>query len=319
MAPRRCVKILTAFYDLAVGPVSFDFVVFLMKAEIARRAAGADRLHMVIVPDPNGPGGFRDKRPFFDEHEARWRLWNICVPACALIGAGVTVAADWRQAKMLQGAAEDGPLRRAFVAPEGDSVFPEDWGIQTLKNRRHLVGDLITQARSGVAIPRLHASEHARRNVRRVFGIGGKPVVTMTLRNTYLPERNSDPEAWNKAAEHIRSRGFTVLKMFDTSSALSAGVGYGELNLDIRMACYQEAALNLQANNGAASLCWFSEKPYRMFNAGIPAEDWDGLFVKQGLPLGTSWPWGSAQQKLIYGPTSAEQIVAEFEQWKEAA
>lgn len=292
-------KVLTAYYDMAVGPVSFDFVVFMMKAEIARRKANADRLHMVIVPDAKGPGGFRDKRPFFDEHEARWRLWNICVPACALIGASVTLATDWGQAKRLGAGA----------------VWPADWDKQTLKDRRHLIGDVITAARAGTAIPRLKASEHARRNVREFFDRFGKPVVTMTMRQTYLPDRNSNTSDWEVAATHIRSRGFEVVRLSDTSSALASGVGYGELNLDIRMAQYQEAALNLQANNGAASLCWFSETPYRMFGAGVPAEEWDGLFVKQGLQIGETWPWASPGQKIVYGPTSTEQIVAEFESW----
>ena len=48
---------LTCFYDLGVGPVSYDFVVFLIKAEIERRRLGAKRMHVVIVPMPGGMGG----------------------------------------------------------------------------------------------------------------------------------------------------------------------------------------------------------------------------------------------------------------------
>lgn len=295
-------KVLTAYYDLAVGPVSFDFVVFMLKAELARRRANADRLHMVIVPFARGVAGmFRDKTQLYDEHEMRWRLWNICVPACQLVGASVTLATDWEQAKRLRAEA-----------------WPQDWDRQTLKDRRHLIGDLIAAAKDGDEIPRLSASEHARRKVREAYGRLGKRMVTMTLRSTYLRERNSDRGAWDRAARHIEARGYGVVLLEDTGVALSNGVGYGELNLDVRMACYQEAALNLQANNGAASLCWFSDSPYRMFGAGVPADEWDGLFVKQGLPLGETWPWASHGQKLVYGSTTAEQLVAEFEGWRGA-
>lgn len=283
-----------------MGPVSFDFVVFMLKAELARRRLKAERLHMVIVPFARGVAGmFRDKTQLYDEHEMRWRLWNICIPACQLLGAGVTLASDWDQARRMKSA----------------DVWPPDWDRQTLKDRRHLIGDLITAAKGGTEIPRLNASEHARRKVREAYGLLGKPVVTMTLRSTYLRERNSDRAAWQRAARHIESKGYAVAILEDTSTALSTGQGYGELNLDVRMACYQEAALNLQANNGAASLCWFSDKPYRMFGAGVPAEEWEGLFVKQGLPIGATWPWASAGQKIAYGAPSAEQIIAEFDSW----
>jgi hypothetical protein len=293
---------LTAFYDLAVGPVSFDFVTFLIKAEIARRNAGASHLHVVIVPDPKGPGGMRDKSQFYDQHEGRWRLWNICIPACALVGATMTLASDWLHATQL-------------VQGRSPCVWPPDWDHQTLKERRHLVGDLITWARAGVDIPRLSASPHARRVVKELFARKGRPVVTMTLRNTYLVDRNSNYMDWLMAAKHIASKGFDALIIKDTSAALIDGLGFAEFSLDLRMAAYQEARLNLQANNGAASLCWFSDRPYRMFDAGIPAEEWNGLFVKQGLPLGATWPWASADQKLIYERASKDAIIGEFEAW----
>ncbi len=298
------VTTLTAFYDLAVGPVSFDFVVFAVKAEMERRRIGASRLHFVIVPFERGVAGmFRDKTALYDEHEMRWRLWNILIPACQLFNASVTLALDWQQAGKL-------------ASEKVWKSWPPDWNRQTLNDRRHLIGDVIAWSKAGREVPVLRASEHARRKAREALGRLGKPVVTMTLRNTYLRERNSDREAWREAARHIEQAGYAAVLLDDTDAALSRGSGYGELNLDLRMACYETAALNLQANNGAASLCWFSEQPYRMFGAGVLAEEWDGLFVRQGLPLGSSWPWARPGQKLVYGPTTAEQIIKEFEDWK---
>jgi len=291
----------TAFYDLSVGPVSFDFVVFAVKAEIAKRKANCKHLHLVIVPYADGSAGmFRDKSQFYDEHEARWRLWNICIPAAQLLGASVTLATGWAQAKRIY----------------AGKFWPPDWDRQTLKNRWHLIGGVIATAKAGDAIPRLSASIHARRKVREAFARLGKPVVTMTQRSTYLPERNSIPADWLEAAKYIEANGYAVIPIEDTGTALARGGGFAELNLDVRMACYQESALNLQANNGAASLCWFSDVPYRMFGAGVPADEWDGLFVKQGLPLGETWPWASAGQKICYGVTTRDQIVSEFDAWQ---
>lgn len=293
-------RTLLAYYDLSVGPVSFDFVTFLVKAELARRTVKASRLHVVVVPFEKGVAGmFRDKTHLYDEHEMRWRLWNIVIPACSLMpGTGVTLALNWEQARRLRG--------------KEDLVFPDDWDKQTLRYRSHLVGSLVEAARAGAEIPRLTASQQALRKVRRAFG---RSYITMTLRNTYLPERNSAYQDWEAVKGYLGRNGYSVVVLQDTGRALSNGRGYGELNIDLRLATYQQASLNLQSNNGTASLCWFSDAPYFMFGAGVPAEEWDGLFVKQGLPLGESWPWASARQKLVYGKESIDSMVAEVEAW----
>ena len=268
---------------------------------MTRRRVKADKVHAVIVPMENGVGGmFRDKRHLYDEHEMRWRLWNIIVPCCSLLNASLTIATGWEQAKALR----------------GDAVFPPDWDHQSLKHRQHLIGDVIMWSRGGETVPTISASHHARRKVREVYARIGKPVVTLTMRKTYLPERNSRKEDWFAAKARIEMAGYYGLLLHDTDEAMGRGSGFGEFNLDIRMACYQEAALNLQSNNGAASLCWFSDRPYRMFGAGVPAAEWEGLFVQQGLRLGESWPWARKDQKIVYGETSAQKIIAEFEAWK---
>lgn len=288
----------TAVLDLAVTPCSYDAIVFLVKAAMHGKRIGATRMHVCIVGDIR-------KKPQYDDAEAAWRLWNIVIPAAQLFGATVTLANDWLMAKRI-------------CSDKDWKQWPPDWDKQTLKDRRHLIGDVISWAKAGEQVPVLRASEHARRNVKTAYARLGRPVVTMTLRDTYLPERNSVRGEWDRAKRHIEARGYAVVILEDTGVALANGNGYGELNLDVRMACYQEAVLNLQANNGAASLCWFSDKPYRMFGAGVPAEEWDGLFVKQGLPLGETWPWAKPGQKLVYGQTTTEQIVAEFEAWRGA-
>ena len=292
-------KTLTAFYDLDVGPVSYDFIVFIIKAELERKRVGADCLHVVIVPGV-GPGGMRDKSGFYDQHEAKFRLWNICIPACALIGATVTLATDWVQAERLGSRSSAG-------------VWPNDWDHQTLRTRPHLIGGIVKAAHAGTPIPRLQASEHARRTVRKLWA--GRKVVTMTRRNTYLGDRNTSDEQWAAAAMHFADKGFAVYTIRDVSKALAQGGGFAELSIDLRMAMYQEATLNLQANNGSASLCWFSETPYLMFDAGVgeTEKEWRGLFVDEGVPWGASWPWATPKQRIVYKRSTRDVIIEEFE------
>lgn len=287
---------LVAFLDLSVCPVSFDAVIFMAQAEMERRRVEADRLYVVIT-------GELRKKPQYDDAEAEWRLHNIVLPAARLFNATITLTADWKQARKL--ASEHEWLN-----------WPIVWLGQSLKRRHHLVGGLIERVTSGETIARPTASEHALRAVRKLAE--GRKFVTMTTRETYLPERNSDPGAWAQAANEIARRGYSVQRIVDTSTALRDGHGFAELNLDLRMAWYQTAEFNICANTGPASLLWLSDRPYVMMGAGVPADEWDGLFVKQGLPLGESWPWALPHQRIAYGKETAETILAEFDRWASA-
>lgn len=295
------VTTLNCFVDLAVCPVSYDVIPLLVQAKIAQRKIGAERMNVCVL------GPMRRKSQY-DEHEGEWRLHNIVLPASQLFDSTVCYLPDWLYAERL-------------ASEKSFKNWPEDWRHQSLDKRHHLVGGVIAAAKAGEAIPHVHASFHARRAVKEWFAekMAGLPVVTMTLRNTYLPERNADRSVWEAARAHIVSKGFAVVQLEDTSDALRHGKGYGELNLDLRAATYAEAALNLVSNCGPASLCWFSSRPWRMFGAGVPADEWAGLFVHEGLQLGSSWPWSGSQQRICYGEPTTKQIVSEFEEWLRAS
>ena len=194
-----------------------------------------------------------------------------------------------------------------------DVAYPKDWDRQTLALKPHTVGEIIKACEVGETIPRLRASEHATRKVRRLFASG--PVVTITERAIYIPERNTDPVAWGVLLNHVESAGFHIMKVRDTDAALNEGYGFAELNLDLRLACYQEAKLNLLPVCGPASLCYFLPTPYLMFGAGVPADEWQGNMIDQGLPLGASWPWATPEQRIVYGKPSAESMIAAFDAW----
>src|SRR5579883_2533363 len=88
--------ILYAFYDLAVAPITFDFLWFLAGADLMRRREGKATVHVVIVPGPRQ--GLRREQPDYeriiDSNARRARISNILLPACALLPSvsGVTVA-----------------------------------------------------------------------------------------------------------------------------------------------------------------------------------------------------------------------------------
>src|SRR5690242_15173461 len=97
--------ILHAFYDLAVSPPTFDFIVFLELAELARRRNGCDAVRVVFVPGPNQ--GFRDDKLPPDIATRRALMRDLVIPATFLLPylAGVTCVQSRAEAQALfQGA-----------------------------------------------------------------------------------------------------------------------------------------------------------------------------------------------------------------------
>lgn len=297
-------KTLTAFYDLAVGPVSYDVIPFLVQARMAAADAGCKHVHVVIVPDANGVDGmYRDKLHLYDAAEMHWRLWNLVIPACRLIGASVTLATDWAQAKTLS----------------TGKVWPEDWDRQSPQRRHYLQREIVEAAKAGRKIPQLRASEHARGMVRTQIERAGLPLVTVTMRQTYETGRNSDVGLWADLIKALKYR-YHVVVLHDTSHALIRGWGYGELVLDLRMALYEAAAMNFHPHGGPVVLCWFSGAPFTMFEAARPHKDWRKHWENNvGLQIGEQLPWATPDQRLVYEETTEQRMADEVTAWEARA
>lgn len=276
-------KILTAFCDLNICPVSYDFITWLVRAMLERDAQGCEGLHVVFVPKEDGLGGFARHWGPHDEAATRWRLWHICVAACPLARATVTLAPN------LEYATERLPL---WISRE----------------REHLAKPLVEASRKGVKIPKLRATEAARRYIASWLK-GSGPVVTLTMRKqTNDTARNSDRGAWDQFAAWLRERGYVVVSLDDTNEALAQGRGYAELDIDLRLALYEHAEMNVVGNNGPAALLWHSDAPYMRIGSGIPA-DWT---TNLGLAQGEQIPWAASDQRLVYAPDTFEAMRDHF-------
>jgi len=164
---------LTAYYDLAISPPTYEVVSFLLRVEQERRRLGEQDCRIVFVPGP--VDGFRADSAWPPPGPERHRVFNdLAVPLCNLLPSctGVEVArAHLAQAPVFgAGAAEYGHHNfvRAFLAVGG-----------CLRPKKTLV------------------TEH--------------PEVTITLRESeHWPERNSNVPQWLKAADRITGMGFQV-------------------------------------------------------------------------------------------------------------
>lgn len=282
---------LTALYDLAVCPVSFDFVTWLVRAKLEQQRRGADRLHVLVVPSIGGLAGVARYWGPHDADITYWRLWNLVMAACPLARATVTLApAREHYERFVVG---------ALWAPPGKS---------------YLLGDLVDAARAGESIPSLAPTSAALRWASR-WTAGGR-CVTLTLRNNANDGRDSSSD-WEPFADYLRFNGWRVLVLPDTRDALNKSEGpFSALSIDLRLGLYTTAAMNCFCHNGTMVLAWHSRAPYLAFNAALPANPWrahweDLLRLKTGDQL----PWANSNQRMIYRPDNLGVMVEEFSRW----
>lgn len=323
---RSCPEVLYAFYDLGVAPITFDFLWFLVGAELERRRRELTSVHAVIVPGPCR--GLRKETPelerALDVTTRRARIFNMLVPACTLLPSlsGVTVAGSRAEADQL-------------VRSAGGAVFPARYepalpiypGPQEpLRAAR--------EERTQVAVLRATAADL--RAVDAWIAARGcdRRVVSITLRGYgYVPGRNSNIASWAAFARGLHGTGFSIVIVPDSEQCFT-GVpaelhglpifSEAAVAVGLRMALYQRAYLNLGVNNGPMGLCWLNEQTryitFKILNdeaLQTRAEYMELLGFETGrsLPFATEWQrWVWAEDELPIIQDAFNDMVARLEQ-----
>lgn len=280
-------RTLTAVYDLAVSPPTFEFMSFLAEAEKARLAGGYKRLDVVFQPGPDR--GFRDDQLPPSIPMRRSMLWRVCVAAARLLPAIGNVTVN-KQRKPIHG-----------------DRFPAAW---TLDGPVPHYGPKYCRD----MVPILAASDVASQYVADRFPPG---FVCITLRGAkHWANRNSDMKAWREVAAWLERNGFAVVWVPDedgeapSNSTIAAEAFF---DVDIRAAIYEQAALCLGVSGGPTALmcllnCRFLifDKPDSQFPCG---KDW--LQRTQGFGPD---PQFCAHGRVVWGSgDGADVVIPELE------
>ena len=292
--------ILYGFYDLGVAPITFDFLWFLVGAELERQRRGLRAVHAVIVPGLHH--GLRKENPELEnclDPSERWARVNaVLVPACALLPSlgGVTVASSRGQAEQLVRLAGG-----AVFPPRYEPAFPRYPGPQE---------PLRAAREEGAKVGVLRATAADLRAVDEWLAAHGctSPVVAITLRSYgYVPERNSNIAAWREFARQLDPARFSVVFVPDTAQCLAGDLGglrdfpvfvEAAMVLGLRMALYERAYLNLGVNNGPMGLCWLNDETryitFKMLSEAAPHTtreymEFLGFKIDEPLPFATPW------------------------------
>ena len=319
--PSSADGILYAFYDLGVAPITFDFLWFLVGAELERKRRSLSSVHAVIVPGPRD--GLRKENPelerSLDPATRRGRIINLLVPACALLPtlSGVTLAGSREQADRLVEAAAN-----AVFPPRYEPALPSYPGPQEpLRAAR----DEQTQ----VAVLRATAADLRAVEAWLAAHQCDRRIVTITLRGYgYVAGRNSNIAAWAAFARQLDKARFSVVIVPDTEQCFTGipakldGLPIffeAAVALGLRMALYQRAYLNLGVNNGPMGLCWLNEQTryitFKILNDMAPHTSADymeflGFEIGRSLPFATEWQrWVWAEDELPVIQDAFEDMI----------
>lgn len=321
----HCSETLYAFYDLGVAPVTYDFLWFLVGAELERRRRDLASVHAVIVPGPRG--GLRKETPelerSLDVTTRRARVFSVLVPSCSLLPSlcGVTVAGSRARAAQLVNTAEG-----AVFPARYEPALPTYPGPQ----------EPLRAAREGRApVAALRAAPADLRAVASWLATHGcnRRVVTITLRAyDYVPARNSNIPAWAAFARGLDTTRFSAVIVPDSEQCFTGipaelrGLRiFSEAALapGLRMALYQSAYLNLGVNNGPMGLCWLNAETryitFKILNDAAPQTSADymkflGFEIGGSLPFATPWQrWVWAEDELPIIADAFSDMVARIE------
>lgn len=307
-------RTLTAFYDLQLATVSFDVIAFIALAQISAVQQDCSTIHVVFVPGPND--GFRDDDVSYPVSEKIRRLHAILVPCCALLDATVTMTVCSHRRE-----AED------ITATAHGPVFPEGYAVSKPR-AEFLISGVTTAAVLGETIPSLRASDYAKDFAGRWLEehSDGKRPVVITLREAqHASVRNSNVDAWIKFARHLKADGYFPVFVRDTQMAVQkippAFTGlticeFAPIDIDLRLALYELAYLNLFVPNGPGQLCWF-DRNVRFLMFKLIVEDVEATssvyHTSMGFELGGQFSFATRYQRLVWEPDDLDVIQREFD------
>lgn len=302
-------------YDLSTSPITFDFASYLAAAEIERRLRRLEGIEIVFVM--NQAGGVREETPEYEaavNREARlWRLRNMLLPMMAFLPTIRSISICTRE------------QAETFVSQDPRHLYPSDYRVFLPRQPDKRV--IHEHARAGVPIwPMFRASEHSRRLVAEYLEreAKGRKTIVITLRNYgYTPQRNSRNEDWLAFADSLDPTRYAPIFVHDSETVMQPPPAdfsrhlvfeAASVNLEIRMALYEAAWLNMALMAGPTELCWYNERArYLFFIAiGSAAVQTEEALVRNGHRVGFDLDFAKPYQRIVWEVDDVKVLKREF-------
>lgn len=295
---------LQLFYDLSASPVTFDFASYLAAAEVERRLRKLKAINVIFVLGPKA--GVReelaDYEAAIDVPTRLARLRNILVPMLAFLPSvkSYAVCGSREQAE-------------AIIAADRTRIYPDDYRVYLPRQPAKKV--IFEHARAGLSIwPMLRATDAGKRFVGDFLAreAKGRKAVVITLRNyDFSPERNSRNADWIAFANGLDPAVYLPIFVHDTETSMRRPpADFGQhvvchaasWSLEIRMALYEAAWLNMALMHGPMELCWHNEQArYVLFMAvGTAAINSAASLMENGHRLDGDLEFATPYQRIVW-------------------
>lgn len=154
----------------------------------------------------------------------------------------------------------------------------------------------------------VEAHKQSIRGINKIpYPVEDRGYLTITLRNSRTPERNSKDDQWMAFADKQRATGRKVVILRDYEER--------PVSLADRMRLYAGAHMNFFVINGPLTMCIHSEAPYlcmRTIGCEKSVSTSPKFMASIGITPGFQFPWANARQRLSYLDDTVENIESEW-------
>lgn len=291
-----------AIYDLETCPVTFDFMNFLCNAKAYFLMSKKKNFYIIIAP-----GSVRGFKPDarLSVEMMQWRLDNIIIPSISFLNPRPNFIL-FKNRKNYISFKEKNFYSVINTFPpiaknkKTSSVYSWPTTFNTIKK----FGD----------IRFLEATEQSK-NYLNTFKLP-KNYITITTRESILdPKRNIDPNLISNLKKDLSSiYDVIVINDTDSNQALENVQQY-EWNVQLRLALYEKAKLNISFNNGPTMMQLFSKKINYFFYSFLNEKSYvtsSKHFKKGKWKIGQQFPFASDKQIIKWNEGSYNDKLHEL-------
>lgn len=257
-------KKIIAIYDLSSNPITFDFLEFLICAEMYRIYKKKDRIDIFIVT-----GFYKGLRKESDDYEKIinfdkriWRIYNILIPCISF----------FKSIERFSVNTERKFINKLIKTNKPEDIYPEKYNPNL--PTRHNEGVWLEYYKKINKIPYLESLKSSQEYIDIWLKNNidnNKKIIVITLRMyNFRVKRNSNVEAWIKFATELDKNKYEVIFIPDTDSVMELNKHLFKdfhlfteacWNLNLRLSIMEKAYLNFVIS-GIAHLCTFTKRPY---------------------------------------------------------
>lgn len=274
-------------YDINNEPLQFDFLPWLVTAEMTRIREGAPA--PLKVAFFRGPTNIEFNQPELISQQY-WRE-KVLIPMIRMIGAELS-----------------------------------DEAIKGRRPSCYSFVEVVEAFKAGEQVPWLFPSAGAVNQVYDAIKDLPSNLITITLRESdHYPHRNSNPDEWLRFARKLRDEGEFVLFVRDSAKAGETFHEFpvfplASRDLEARVALYDRAKCNFFVDNGPFTLALLGNAPWLAF---VNANPMTGYIPNtpqwwkrnHGVAVGEQFPWSSPEQRIVWKPDTFENMCAAWEEF----